>query len=238
MTHTMPMPTVPLDRLRHMKRQLLLSTPFQALVVAGLVSLAVALGGPLHGWAVGAGALGWWIALLGRAPVSLVAMKLLPAGKAQTVIVASSGPLEEGVRLGVIALMGASLPMALSIGLGWAAIEVVFAVVNALVANTLLARDDAKAREAWAMLEAQGLLRDVGPHWAVIERVFASLAHIGFTLLAAASPLWLVLTVPAHAGMNLGIGPLVKRSIALAETYVAVFGTALFIGGLWAIGKF
>lgn len=238
MTDTLTMPTVPHDRLRLMKRQLLLSIPFQALVVAALAALAIALGGPLHGWAVGAGALGWWVALLGRAPVSLVAMKRLPAKQAQTVVVGSSGPLEEGVRLGVIALMGASLPMALSIGLGWAAIEVVFAVVNGLVANALLARDDAKAREAWAMLEAQGLLRDVGPHWGVIERIFASLAHLGFTLLAAANPLWLVLTIPAHSAVNLGIGPLVKRSMALAESYVAVLGTALFVGGLWAIGKF
>lgn len=238
MIDTLTMPTVSHDRLRLMKRQLLISIPFQALVIAGLAALAITLGGPLHGWAVGAGALGWWVALLGRAPVSLLVMKRLPASQAQTIVVGSSGPLEEVVRLGVIALLGASLPMALSIGLGWAAIEVVFAVVNGLVANTLLARDDAKAREAWAMLEAQGLLRDVGLHWGVIERIFASLAHLGFTLLAAANPLWLVLTIPAHSAVNLGVAPLVKRSMALAEAYVAVMGTALFVGGLWAIGKF
>ena len=235
---TLSMTSTPdLGLLRAMRRQLLLTIPFQAGVVALLAWMATAIGGPLHGWAVGAGALGWWVALLGRAPVSLLAARLASKQTAQGVVVAASGPLEEGVRLGVLLWLGASLPMALSIGLGWAAIEVVFTIVNGLVANMLLSRDDDKAREAWAVLESQGMLRDTGVHWGVIERVFASLAHIGFTLLAAASPLWLIVTVPAHSLMNLALLPLTKRSIALAEGVIALFGIALFMGGLVAMGR-
>ena len=71
----------------------------------------------------------------------------------------------------------------------------------------------------------------------MIERIFASLAHMGFTFLAAANPLWLVLTIPAHSGMNLVVVSLARRSMALAEGLLALIGLALFVGGMAAIGR-
>lgn len=237
----MPPPTDMPARLRLMRRHMLLAVPFHLGVIAGLYALVTHLGNGTPAWsAVGAGALGWLVALALRGPIAVVAMKLAKRPEsAQSVVVGSSGPLEEGVRLGVLILLGTSLPTALAVGLGWAVIEVVFAIVNGFVGNMLLSKDDDKAREAIALLEAQGMLRETSGHWGVIERVFASLAHLGFTLLAAAGPWWLLLTIPVHSAMNLSVQPLVKKGgLALAEGAIAVLGTVLFVGGLLAMGAF
>lgn len=229
------------ERLRRMRRNMVLAVPFQLAVVAGLYALVSHLGGASPAWvAVGAGALGWLVALALRGPIAVVAMKLPQRPEsAQPVVVGASGPLEEGVRLGVLVLLGTSLPTALAVGLGWAVIEVVFAIVNGFVGNMLLSKDDDKAKEAIALLEAQGMLRETGGHWGVIERFFASLAHLGFTLLAAAAPWWLLLTIPVHSAMNLSIQPLVKKGgLALAEAVIALLGIGLFVGGLVALNGF
>lgn len=233
---TSPQPSVH-DRLLRARRQLILSIPFQLGVIALLTYLAVALGGPLASRTIALGAAGWFVALLLRGPVSAIALKLSPSkDAAQRTVMLSSGPLEEGVRLALLLWLTPSWPTALAVGLGWAAIEVVFAVVNGLLGNVLLSKDDPKAAEARELLEAQGMLRDTGAHWGVIERVFASLLHMGFTFLAAANPLWLVLTVPLHSGVNWGVVALAKRSIALGEAMLAVVAVALFLGGMAAMG--
>jgi hypothetical protein len=238
MTTTMtPLTDMP-ARLRLMRRNMLLAVPFHLLVIAGLYLLVSHLSGGAPAWgALGAGALGWLVALALRGPIAVAALKLAKRPEAgQSVVVGASGPLEEGVRLGVLVLLGASLPTALAVGLGWAVIEVVFAIVNGFVGNLLLSKDDDKAREAIALLEAQGMLRETGGHWGVIERVFASLAHLGFTLLAAAAPWWLLLTIPVHSAMNLSIQPLVKKGgLPLAEAVVALLGLTLFVGGWVAL---
>ena len=51
------------------------------------------------------------------------------------------------------------------------------------------------------------------------------------------NPLWLVLTIPAHSGMNLVVVSLARRSMALAEGLLALIGLALFVGGMAAIGR-
>ena len=222
MTNATTMPTAVHERLLRARRNMILSIPFQLGVIALLTYGAHFLGGPLDPKLIGLGALGWFIALALRGPVAVLSMKLMGKEKAQAVVVGSSGPLEEGVRLALLLWLVPSWPTALAVGLGWAAIEVVFAVVNGLVGNMLLSKDDDKAREARELLDAQGMLRETDAHWGVIERIFASLAHFGFTFLAAASPLWLLLTVPLHSGMNFGVVKLSRRSLALAEGAMAV----------------
>src|SRR5690606_39670555 len=57
--------------------------------------------------ALGAGAAGWLLALVLRGPVGLIAMRSTEdQERAQTVVAASSGPLEELVRLGAVTVVG------------------------------------------------------------------------------------------------------------------------------------
>ena len=76
--------------------------------------------------------------------------------------------------------------------LAWAAIEVVYAIINGFVTLSLFRRDDEKARQARAVLENMGLAKamlNAPPFLGVVERIFASAIQIGFTLLLAWQPL-------------------------------------------------
>lgn len=182
----------------------------------------------------GIGALGWWIALVLRAPVALIA-KRQPQERGKWLMVGASGPLEEGIRVAAIVLLAPTLPGALSLGLGWAAIEVLFTIVNGLVVARLLRRDDEQARQARELLEAQGTLSDAGPWLGVVERVFASLLHIGFTLVLAAAPVLVLLAAPLHSAVNLlalRLTPRIGRVLAM----LAVVGAVTFLVGLLLMG--
>ncbi len=183
--------------------------------------------------AFGWGALGWTIALFLRGPVSALVMKL-PQKKAQTIVVGSSGVLEESVRLVLLALTSASYSWSLSVGQGWAAVEVLFTIINVLVIYSLSGRTDDKAVQAKEMLRLQGNL-DGNPLWGIVERIFASAFHIGSTLLLAFNPWLVLLLVPVHSLMNLAAVQLAKRSVALTEAAVAVIGTAVLVAGIVAM---
>jgi hypothetical protein len=206
--------------------------------VLGLVIVPIALAIALSIWqsppvwgAVGLGTAGWLVAFLLRGPVAAAVAKL-PRERGATILAASSGPCEEIVRLLLVLFLVSGFPSALWAGFGWAAIEIVYALVNTLVVHSLLGKTDEKSLEVRRMLEAQGSLRTDGPLWAAAERVSASLLHIGFTLLLAWQP-WLALaTVPLHSGANLLTVRLMRRSLPLAETVLAVVGVAAFAFGL------
>ena len=166
-----------------------------------------------------------------RNPVALLA-KAIPATSKHvtTIVVASSGPCEELVRLAVVLLLGRAFPMALSIGLGWAAIEVVYAIINGFVTLSLFRRDDEKAHQARAMLNAP-------PFMGVVERISASAIQIGFTLLLAWQPLLVIFTIPPHSSANFMTLFLVRRSVVLAELCVAVIGIVVLLAGLGVFGR-
>lgn len=211
-----------------------------------LVPLAYGLwfflwGVPLSWGGIGIGALGWTIALMLRNPVALLA-KAIPATSKHvtTIVVASSGPCEELVRLAVVLLLGRAFPMALSIGLGWAAIEVVYAIINSFVTLSLFRRDDEKARQARAVLENMGLARamlNAPPFMGVVERISASAIQIGFTLLLAWQPLLVILTIPLHSSTNFMALFLVRRSVVLAELCIAIIGIVILLAGLGVFGR-
>jgi hypothetical protein len=89
-----------------------------------LVPLAYALW--FHRWgvslswpAIGAGALGWYVAFVLRIPVVLVARLALRTPECvQPWVVAASGPAEESVRLITLLLVGSIFPIALSVAWG------------------------------------------------------------------------------------------------------------------------
>ena len=70
----------------------------------------------------------------------------------------------------------------------------------------------------------------------MVERLFAGAAHIGFTLLVARWPPLVIVLIPLHAAVNMGVMALLPRGIARTEALVALAGIALFLGGLAAFG--
>src|SRR5690606_25619491 len=139
-------------------------------------------------------------------------------------IVGSSGPLEEIVRLGVLAITSFTVSNAASIGQGWAAIEVLHAIINGFVLITILNRNDEKSQQTKQLLEQQGFPTDVHPIVGVIERISASAFHIGATLLIAYQPWLVIVLIPLHSAINLGAIPLMRRSMLWTQLYVGVVG--------------
>jgi hypothetical protein len=194
-------------------------------IVIGLVMSA--LGVELRLGPLVAGAVGWLVALGLRAPIVLATMRLSrDRERSQPWIVASSGPLEEGVRLIVVLLVGRDLDTALSIGLGWAAVEVVYALINGVALLSLMTKEGSQAEEARAIVSAMGLLDVTAPWWGVVERASASLLHIGFTLIIAAAPILVVITAPVHSAVNLGVVRAARRRVPMSQ----IQGSLVIVG--------
>jgi len=180
--------------------------------------------------AFGLGALGWVIAFFLRGPLSAIVMKM-PKEKATTIIVASSGVFEECVRIAVLLLTSLTFSWSLSVGQGWAAIEVLFVIINLIVMISLSTRTDEKAIQAKEMLQMQGNM-NAHPVWGVIERIFASAFHIGCTLLVAKYPWLVVLLIPLHSFVNLSAIKLSKQSMVQTELLIAIFGIITLTVGI------
>ncbi|QAV21792.1 hypothetical protein PC41400_24665 [Paenibacillus chitinolyticus] len=175
------------------------------------------------------GAAGWIIALALRGPVSLLAARM-PAEKGRLLLVSSSGPLEELVRLVTLLIAGLTIGSAASIGIGWAAIEIVYTLVSLFAVASLSKRTDEKAMQAKAMLEAQGTY-GAHPAWGLIERVFVSAYHIGAALCIARYPWSVAVLIPLHSLLNLAVLAVAKRSLAQAEAVAAFVGTTVLAIG-------
>ncbi|HSK93756.1 MAG TPA: hypothetical protein VLA76_06845 [Candidatus Angelobacter sp.] len=181
-----------------------------------------------------AGAGGWLLALLLRAPVGLLGMHLAGTPeRAQRWVVASSGPLEEAVRLAVLLLVGRDLGTALWIGLGWATIEVLYSIGNGFAVAALAERTDPEAERARAMLPPAALAA-TSPLWGVVERAWASALHIGFTLILAAVPLLVLVTAPLHTAINVGVLWLARHRglLVVSAAGIALGATVLAAGWL------
>jgi hypothetical protein len=178
----------------------------------------------------GLGALGWFAALFLRGPLSLLVQKW-PKERAQKVIVGSSGVLEEGIRLILLAVTSSSFAWAQSAGQGWAAVEVLFTMVNAIMILSLIKRTDEKAMQAKAMLLAQGNIQG-SPLWGILERIWASAYHIGATLVIAHTPWLVLLLIPLHSGLNFAALRAAKRSMVSANMIIAATGLIVLAGGL------
>lgn len=189
-----------------------------------------AAGWSLDWKAFGLGALGWLIALALRGPILALGTKGKPAA-AKIMMAASSGILEETVRLALLLLTSVGTSWAVSVGQGWAAIEVLFVMMNVVAIASLGKRTDEKAVQVRRMLASQGTLH-ASPLWGVLERVWASAFHIGATLVVARHPWTVTLLVPLHSGLNWLAVRLVARSVWQSSLLLAVVGTAVFLVGL------
>ncbi len=210
--------------------------PFYLCVPIGLWLVFDSYVAPMRWGAFLIGMVGWTIALILRAPIGLLTSKL-PRSQSQLFIVASSGPLEEGVRLCILALAGSALSPSLSVGQGWAAMEVLYTILTLIMVVSLAKRNDEKAQQAKLIILQQQGNRIVGPFWGVLERITASAFHIGASLLVAREPTLVVVMLPLHSLLNLGATRLVRRSMMLAECFIAVVGLGTLAWGLAAFGQ-
>ena len=153
---------------------LIIAAPLMLAVGAAYAVLPLAWDGVLVWSAVGFGALGWAVALAFRGPVALLVRRTSQSiPTIQRASAAASGALEEPARLIVLLLVGRDLDTAYSIGLGWAGIEILYAIVNGFMLATIRTRTDDKAVQARKQLEDLGFLRDFPAYAGVIERVSA-----------------------------------------------------------------
>ena len=218
-----------------MRRALVLSIP---LVLAVPVAYGVAFDQLGHApmlLPALAGAGGWLLALVLRAPVGILGMHLAGSPeRAQRWVVASSGPLEEAVRLAVLLLVGRDLGTALWIGVGWSTIEVLYSIGNGFAVAALAERTDPEAERARAMLPPAALSSS-SPLWGVVERAWASALHIGFTMTLAAVPLLVLLTAPLHTAINVGVLWLARRRGLLTVTVAGIAVGAIVLAGGWLL---
>lgn len=212
-------------------KNLLLAVPFTVLSIIPFILLEGALGVSMKLHLIALGAFGWWLALILRVPVILAA-KGLASNKGRRLVILSSGPAEETVRLVLLLTIGLTVENGYLIGLGWAGVEIIYSIVQGLGIGVLQQKTDKKAEEAKAMLRTIGMdktMDPTAPFWGIVERLSANAMHISFSLLLAASPYLILLTAPLHSFMNVLITRLVKRSLAIAEMSVLVLSATVFL---------
>lgn len=224
---------------KDLTRQLLLVTPLYLLVpvLFGVLALIWEINLEI-GWIL-LGAAGWLVALILRAPVSLIAQRLIKNKEnIQKVVILSSGPAEELIRLILVLVTAANLDVAYAIGLGWGGVEVLYALVNGFVIAALLKRTDEEAMQAKAVMEKMGLMQaGTKPLFGVVERVAVTALHIGFTLLLAFQPLLVLVTIPVHSFINYGFITLLRRRVPVSTImlFLIILGLAAFRLGLAAM---
>jgi len=220
------------NRFKKATKRALLTLPLYVLVPV-LFMFAFNMAGYAPEWkAFGLGALGWFVALLLRGPVSALVAKL-PEQKARNIVGLSSGPLEESIRLLLVALTSVSVSASgvVAAGQGWAAIEVLFTIVNIVALSALANKTDEKAMEAKKFLAAQGQL-NVSSLWGVLERIWASAFHIGATMIVAFNPWTVIVLIPLHSGLNWFAVQFLNQSFLKSSMFVAIVGIVTFIIGL------
>ena len=221
-----------------LRRNTMFATPITFLVPVAFALVLTQLGADLSWSGVAFGALGWIGALILRAPIAAIFTVAMGGDqdRVKPFIVGSSGPAEEIVRLIVLLMVGRSFSDAASIGIGWAAIEIVYTAITGYVTLTLVKRTDPEAMEARAMLESQGMIRETGPWLGIVERIGASALHIGFTLIIAWSAIWTIVTMIIHSAVNLSLIQTFKRWPLLTELALLVVGIGVFSIGVTVLG--
>jgi hypothetical protein len=212
------------------------AVPISVLVPAALGAALVVGGVGLEPIAILVGAVGWVVAYLARAPIVLLTKDREPGHFAGTWVVAASGPTEELVRLGMLLLLGRDLDTALSVGLGWGAVEVLFTGVQGVALATLMERDDPEAERVRALIPSPppALQAPEAPWWGLLERAWASVLHLAFSAIIAAQPFLVLLTMLLHSATNLALVRAVEHwSLRRVELVGAVWAAAVAAVAWW-----
>jgi hypothetical protein len=232
---------LPLELRQRMYRQVPFAVPAIAVVPVLLGLLLAATLTPVRPGAAALGAAGWLVALALRTPAALAASRAPRLKRAQpmaTFMASISGPAEETVRVLLVLFLVKGFDNLLWAGFGWATIEVVYTLANAIAIRRLLVDPSEKAAEARRVLSSLGFLqyvRNLVPVVGAVERATVSLLHIGFTLLLGWNPLLVFATIPAHSAVNISAMALMRRrAVIVMESGLAVVGAAVFALGLLA----
>lgn len=177
------------------------------------------------------GLLGWSVALLLRAPLALLTVRFTHRLR-ELVVVAMSGPAEELVRLLAVLFLQANFAGAVSLGLGWATIEVLYALISGFGTVIILSQGGPGAWQLKKRFLDTGLTVPATVYSGIIERLSATALHIGFTLLLAYHPLLILITLPLHSLVNIGAISLNPRSALATQTLIAFFGTTTLLVGI------
>ena len=190
------------DYRRSFKRavRLALAVPF----IAGLG--LVQAGATLDLGALAAGIVGWCLALALRAPLASLISRAAQHDRmrADPLVSGAAAVVEELVRLGAVLVVGLVAPRALWVGLGWAGAETLFAIISGAAILSLIGRDPEREQEI-SLIPMRDLTRSDSPLWGVIERIWRTGLHLGWTLLIAASPILVLVTIVAHAATELAL---------------------------------
>jgi PPIC-type PPIASE domain len=169
--------------------------------------------------------------------VGIIVRKLgLESGASQNVVISFSGILEEIVRFAILFSIGRSFTVAYFVGVGWSAIEVVYAIVTAYVIETIMRRDDPEALKIQNMLREMGMIHDLGVFIGLSERIFASMFHIGMALSIAKWPWFLPIAIVLHSLTNLTISKLQKSNLNATDPDrpgIVTFKSAGMLSPLW-----
>lgn len=216
-----------------LRRNTLIASPIALLVPVAFAVVLVWLGADLAWSTLGFGALGWVGALFLRGPLAAILSQTMKDDeRVKTLIVGSSGPIEEGVRLVLLLWIGRSFSDAAAIGIGWAAVEVVYTVVTGFITLSLMRRTDPEAMEARKLLEAQGMIRETGPWLGIVERIGATALHIGFTFIVAWRPVAAIGTAILHSATNMTLIRTFRERPVATELALLAGGLAVFAIGI------
>ena len=148
-------------------------------------------------------------------------------GAAFDIRVALLGAL--GWWLALLLYLGLTTGNALIAGIGWAAIEIVYAIVQLVGMGVLRDRGDEKANEAREFMRLQGMehvFDSAAPFWSIVERLSANGIHVGMGLLLVINPWLVILAMPLHSSINFLFVRMLRKSFLAAQ------GTLLFVSGL------
>ena len=145
---------------------------------------------------------------------------------------AMAGPTEESVRLLAVWLLQANFSSAISLGLGWASIEVVYTLISGFITVVILSQGGLGAWQLRRRFMDAGLTAPATVYSGIVERISATALHIGFTLLLAYHPLLILVTLPLHSLVNVGAITLTNRSALATQLLLAIVGMATLLIGL------
>ncbi len=211
----------------------IIATPLYLLSIVPFVFIASWLEIDISMGHVLLGALGWWVALLLRLPFILFIQKRINDQEvASKYVVGISGPAEEFVRMLVLLVIGLTVDNGYSIGLGWAAIEVLYGLVQLFGIASLNQKTDKKSLEAKEMLAKMGMdksFESSTPFWGALERVSATAVHISFGLVLVPNPLFILCTIPLHSLLNFMVLKLNKNSVMLSQLAFLLVSLPVFL---------
>lgn len=177
------------------------------------------------------GVLGWSVALFLRPPLMVLTVRLTHDLR-EKAVAAMAGPTEESVRLGIVLFLQANFASAISLGLGWATIEVIYTLISGFTTVVILSQGGVGAWQLKKRFLDSGQTVPATVYAGIVERLSATALHIGFTLLLAYHPLLILITLPLHSLVNVGAITLNNRSALATQTLLALVGGVTLLVGL------